>query len=189
MTDIRYAVRDAYQAEELSAERLQAILADTRTLRHGHIRSWLGYTAMAASVAIFVSTGLSFYHKSTITQTLLAEMATGHAQRLDMEVKTSNYGELNRRMSKAGIPIQPDDEPVQNLYQLVGARYGQLGGQPMVQADMLSKIRRERHTLYAARMNETLQQVDPALYRKDGMVIRVWKDGDMFYALARPVSR
>jgi hypothetical protein len=188
MTDVRNMVKLAYQEECLSPERLDAIMADTRAVARHQYTQVLGYTAMAAGIAVFVYFGLFFYKKSTITDTLLQEIAANYTSHLDSEIKSTNYDSLSRMMSKVHFQIKPDDEPVDHFYQVRGARYGTIGGELVAQVELLNKIRRQQQTLYAAQLNENLNSIDNDYYQRNGVGIKVWKNNNMFYAIAHTVS-
>jgi hypothetical protein len=188
MTDVRNLVKEAYQDEGLSPERLDIILTETRTIARRQYTQVAGYTAMAMVVAVFVYGGLFFYKKSTITDTLLQEIAANHTSNLDPEIQSTNYDDLSQKMSKVHFHIKPEDEPIDHFYQLRGARYGTIGGELVAQVTLKNKIRPQQHTLYAAPLNENLQIIDNDYYQKNGVGIKVWKSNNMFYAIAHTVS-
>ena len=189
MTDIRNLFKESYQQECLPESRLNAILADTEVLKRGFYRRLSLYTSFTAATVAMLVFSFQLYRRNTITNNVIREIATNHTSNLALEVKADNYKELSHKMIKVGFPIKPTDEPVDHFYTLRGGRYSTIGGELAAQVNLRNKIRKQNHTLYAVKLNHNLNAVKSDSYEKNGVGVRVWKNNDMLYAIARTVSR
>ena len=105
---------DYYQSQQLSSDRLHAIMAESQTSNRNR---YIGI-ALAASVALLSL--FAFAHQNILTsqrtEVVLREAALNHASKLKMDAETASLGELQQKLGELGFEIRlPESEFFQKL--------------------------------------------------------------------------
>lgn len=182
MTDLERLVRQYYGRQEMSGERVAAILGATP---RGERRWYWGLAAALA--AIGVGLGALHYHlqQRDIADLVLAEVAMNHNQGLEVEVASQDYSALQTRMDRLDFSLAPP-EAVGAGFDLIGGRYCSIRGNIAAQLKLREKSTGEVLTLYVTDLTDNLARIAGREASRDGVRIRLWREGDRFFALAGP---
>lgn len=195
-TNLEKQIRDHYQSQELSPqslERLEQGIAEAQSLspaRRHNLARWTAAAGLAllAMLAVVVLVSHSANPEQRIRKQLAEEAARDHNLDLGVELKTSDYADLRRRMSKLAFsPVEPDSFKPMHM-RLLGARYSSLQGHPAVQMK-LADSRGEICTLIQARPGDRLARVDSLTqHQVDGLLVDVWREKGLVMVLTRPIG-
>lgn len=183
-------VQKVFSEEYMPAPRLEALLAETRHIRRYQFLRMGQYGGIAAVIAFMTFFSLDLYHRNNITNAVVGDIAISHRSNLNPDVTARSYDELSAQMARVNFPIKPKNEPMDHFYTPQSARYGTLYGSLAAQVSLAHKMpcNHNKATLYASRLTPELNEMKTAFYRKDGVIIKVWKQDDMFYAIAKTTN-
>jgi len=188
MTDFKSTLRQVFDEERLSTERMSIILKDTEKTRYYRSKSTFWYSA-AAAVVIFCFFGIfSIYRNNLIKNSVLHEIAANHLRQLKSEVLANSYAEISRKLDMLKMPIKPPNEPVDNFYLVNGARYSSIRGGLAAQIYLVNKMRNHPHTMYVTHLTKDLEALQSDFYEMEGVHIKIWKNDSCMYAIARTMA-
>ncbi len=115
---------------------------------------------------------------------IAAEVVLNHNKRLPSDYVTDSYAELSTMMDKLDFSLSKPAHSALAEYQLTGARYCSLQGQIAGQLKLESSDG-EQHTLYVTRLSEEFSGLQESVQEVDGLTVRNWQSGGLFFSLAR----
>lgn len=185
MNNLDKLIQDYYQAQTLSENRSSAILQQT-AVTPGKMsrRRWLQAAAMAAvSVGGFTTLHLHLNERS-LTERVLAEIAMNHQKHLASEINSDDYVLLTQELDKLDFQLRAPLTLAANM-KLLGGRYCSINGELAAQLKLRDPNSRDVHTLFITQLTPALKRIDEREARADGIALRLWREHDMFFALAR----
>lgn len=197
--NLEKGVKEYYQQHSLSPELLSKLAAaaedGTEALektaeqkRQNSKWQTKWHWAIAASfAAIFISVAQFAYFYNVNEQDLILRVAQevelNHNKQLSSDFISDNYNELAASMNKLDFKVKAPQSLLGNLYQLTGARYCSIQGQIAAQIQLVDQ-HNQRMTLYITKANEKLAALHNKDQQMNGLTIRNWQEGELFYSLA-----
>ena len=171
---LRIDLKKHYGEKRLAPERVAELTALARE-QEGPL---FGLVALAASCLIATALLLSLSAGPDAGRAVAREIALNHAKAYPPDFVSGSYDELAGRMAKLDFRLSRPDRDVGTL---LGARYCSLQGRVAAQLRLRDDDGRPC-TLYEVR---ALDGVEPGEYSVSGLSIRLWREGDLLYGLAR----
>lgn len=196
-------IKDYYQEQELSSEKLDSLVELANSLEHNSRTSRRAtdsgpnhYSqnriAIAASILVLLLLTMQwlpvdFYGKKSGLENLAflvsEEIALNHNKQLSIEYSASNFKELRAQMEKLDFtPIASARLEGAGL-KFIGARYCSIQGQLAAQIKLVDKEGRTQ-TLYQTQLTNKLKELDEQEYYVDGVKIKQWQEKGLFFGLA-----
>lgn len=186
MTKLDDQLREFYNGSCLCNHRTEAILhaGQACSLTCKVIRR--GTFVMAASIIIMATLHFAFPEKieQPNVERIAAVVAGNHTSQLDPEFSSRDYVELQNRLARADFNIRPDKAFLQDEYSLVGGRYCSLNTCLAVQLRLEHNQTGERVTLYVAKLQPQLGDIDDDVKVVNGIRVQVWKNTDRLFVMA-----
>lgn len=177
-------VRAYYLEQQLPEERLAQLLQRADELRRARRRRWL---ALAATVALVVAGGLWLRHWTAtegLADRVVAEVAMNHRKDLAVEVSVTGYEELRPALDKLPFEVAPPAAERAAGYQLVGGRYCSIQAQLAAQLKIRHLQTGRVATLYVTELSPQLASLPGQRRADDEVVVELWSQGGLLYALA-----
>ena len=173
------ALRRYYAGQRLADHRVDRLVEEGRNARRNRWRPAL-ITGAAAMLLVSLG-GLHIHQKRAGFRTaVLTEVAMNHRKNLPPEFEAGSFPAVALALPRLDVTPEPD-APVPGAA-VLGARYcsiqGRLAG--LIKLD----VDGQRHTLYVTSATEELVRLDALEAIHDGVGIRLWSEGDRFFALA-----
>ena len=173
------ALRRYYAGQRLADHRVDRLVEECRNARRNRWRPAL-ITGAAAMLLVSLG-GLHIHQKRAGFRTaVLTEVAMNHRKNLPPEFEAGSFPAVALALPRLDVTPEPD-APVPGAA-VLGARYcsiqGRLAG--LIKLDVDGR----RHTLYVTSATEELVRLDALEAIHDGVGIRLWSEGDRFFALA-----
>jgi len=199
-------VKDYYQVQKLTPEKLENLLAQTSERRsaqaetetHSQVvtikRKWFlqrNY-AIAASVLFCFIAMYQFIYVNPLSPEQIGlrvaqEIALNHNKQLAVEFVGNNLTYLRNEMHKLDFSLVASKKMAQANFTIAGARYCSIQGQLAAQIKLIDKQGR-RYTLYQTHLSDTLQSLPATEYIVNGVPIEQWREQDVFFGLANTAS-
>jgi len=178
---------DYYQAQQLSSDRLQAIMADSQSTSRNR---YVGI-ALAASIAVFSL--FAFAHQNILsshrTNMVLREAALNHTSKLKMDAETASLSELQQNLGELGFEIRlPESEFFKQLA-LMGGRYCTISGNLAAHIKLSNPETMEQFSLFLTPQVENLNAMKSSVINISGVDVELWQERDVVYAFATGVSQ
>ncbi len=193
MTDLRSALRDHYESQELRPEVEERLLEHAvarRRERGARWRLWVPATAVAALIlAAFLlrDSVVGLRGADALARSVAAEISLNHHKSLEPEFRSEDFAELGARMDRLGFTLVRPARIAESGAQLVGARYCSLGGWPAAQVQ-LRDDRDRRQTLYEVPLTGDLERVKGGAFEIDGLGVTLWREKGLLVGWARPLE-
>lgn len=182
--DLDRALRQHYAERRLADGRVEHILSEGRAITRRRWRpAW--WTGVAAMLLLGLG-GLSLQQQRVdLRHAVLAEVAMNHRKNLQAEVRATSYADVALALDRVDFSLAPATALVGSA--LTGGRYCSIQGQ--LAALLKLQIDGRRHTLYITPAADRLAGLTPYETTSDGVAIRLWTEGDRFFALAADAAR
>jgi len=182
MPDLDRLVGEYYREARLVDERAEAILAGAPS-RATPARVWrLRLAALAASVLALAWIGYSVSSERDLAERVFAEIAMNHKKGLAAEVASDDFAAVGRALDRLDFDIAEPGGPAAGL-SLLGGRYCSIQGRLAAQLKLDAPD--GMRTLYVAELTPQREAVVGDSVVHDSVQIKVWRDGDIFFGLAR----
>ena len=173
---------DYFQSQQISNDRLHAILDDTQSIRRKRVVG----VALAASVLLMSLVAL--VHKNILTsQTtdiVLLEAALNHSSKLQMDAEGQSLTELQDKLQELPFDIKlPDSELFQQLA-LVGGRYCTISGNLAAHIKLSHPETLEQYSLFLTPAAENLKTLESLEGEVSGVDVKLWQEKNVVYTLA-----
>ena len=173
------ALRRYYAEHRLAGHRVDRLVEEGRKARRKRWKpAWM--TGVAAMLLVSLG-GIHLHQKGAdFRNAVLTEVAMNHRKDLPPEFEAANFPDAALALPRLDIDPAPE-VPIPGAA-VTGARYcsiqGRLAGLIKLNVDG------RRHTLYFTSATEELVRLDALEAVHDGVGIRLWSEGDRFFALA-----
>ena len=169
MPDLDESIRRHYAAQSLPPRRA----ADPKVWR-------LRMAAVAAGMLLCFGLFHVWMRDRDAAERVLAEIAMNHRKQLDVEVAAEDFSAVVAALDRLDFAIRPPPG-LDAAFVPVGGRYCSIQGAPAAQLKLRHRETGAAHTLYAAPLTPQLAGTEAAV---DGLPIRLWSDGEVFFGLA-----
>jgi len=195
-------VRDYYQNMSMSQEKLDQLLkatshaeSSTETDQESESfsivqyllpkRQWLAW-ASAGLVCGLVLTVALWVHSpgSERTEHTIREVALNHTTRLEPEFRGSSLANLDNSMHQLPFALTLP-QSIAGKYELIGSRYCSLSGVLAAHVKLHDKSTGKAMSLFVASNTAELEEIRPQQTSLDGVEVEFWREGGLFYALAK----
>ena len=176
------ALQRHFAGERLSEDRVELILAEGRQVAPR--RSWPKWMSGVAAMLVLGFGGLQMQERASFRGALFAEVAMNHKKNLQAEVVATSFAEISQQLDRVEFDLEPMT-PIADAA-LTGARYCSIQGN--LAALLKLQIGERRHTLYVTSTTADLENLAPRSDIHDGVEIRLWQEGERFFALAADVD-
>lgn len=173
---------DYYQSQQLSNDRLHAILDDTQSTRRKRV---IGL-ALAASFVLMSAVALVHQNILTTERTdvVLREAALNHYSKLQMDAEGQSLVELQNKLQELPFDIKlPESEFFQQLA-LVGGRYCTISGNLAAHIKLSNPETSEQYSLFLTPAADVVQTLESPEVEIFGVDVRLWQENDLVYAFA-----
>lgn len=180
-------VRAFYAHQALSPERAQEIL-DAAARKRGSRRRMLWFAA--AALVLVMASGIllsSWFNARALGDRVAAEVVMNHRKDLSVEIAETRWPELGARLDKLGFALT-EPRRLAAEYSLVGGRYCSIQAQLAAQLEIRHDSGRSA-TLYVTELSSKLASLPGTERQRGDVLIEVWEEGGLLYALARDSAR
>lgn len=183
MTDLESLLKEHYSAARMRGGRVDEILGAAPS-RATPSRVWYArISALAAALVV----GFGFLHVHIVERDtearVLAEIAMNHKRQLAVEVSAGDFAAVERALDRLDIAIRPAGDLLAD-FDLLGGRYCSIEGGLAAQIKLSDRGTGRIHTLYATALTPALAGIADAIAVHDGVEISLWREGEVFFALA-----
>jgi len=173
---------DYYQSQQISNDRLHAILHDTQSTRRKRVVS----VALAASVVLMSLVAL--VHKNILTtqrtDVVLREAALNHSSKMQMDARGESLDELQSQLQKLDFDIKLPDSVLDKKLALVGGRYCTISGNLAAHIKLSNPETSEQHSLFLTPAAENLKMLQSPEVEVFGVDVKLWQENNVVYAFA-----
>ncbi len=202
MTDLLdTAIKAHYDRQELSDEKLDAILAMAARETDRPVASPAApapprsservWYARLAAMAAMLLLGFGLFHvwftERDLSHRVLGEIAMNHLEELSVEVASADYAAVQGSLDQLEFSILPPAS-VRQRFELIGGRYCSIEGGLAAQLKLRDRETGQVETLYATRLTDALKGIAPQESLHDDVRISLWSEGDVFFGLAADPS-
>lgn len=188
MPTVDQQVREYYASQSLSDERLQEMLALAQERRAVRRRRRLIATAAVLLVSLASWWLWTVFAARGLADRAAAEVAMNHRKDLGVEVASTDYAELGEALHKLNFALEPPRNRLTRGYRLVGGRYCSIQAQLAAQLKIHDPDTGDTATLYITEATPALTDLDGAHRALDDVVIDMWQQNGLIYALAETVD-
>ena len=184
MPDLDELIRRHYAARSLPPRRVEAILARARPRRAADPNIWrLRMAAVAAGMLLCFGLFHVWMRDRDAAERVLAEIAMNHRKQLDVEVAAEDFSAVVAALDRLDFTARPP-LGLGDAFVPVGGRYCSIQGALAAQLKLRHRETGAAHTLYAAPLTPELAGLAGTEAAVDGLPIRLWSDGEVFFGLA-----
>lgn len=183
MNELDQKLRDYYQSQSLSDDRLDQILATTKMIRHPFWRQ----PALLAAACIALLLGISalfVWPGPKLEATVAQDVWKNHQKQLAPEIATSSFAEIQTALPRLAFPIAPTRPDMFAGMRLIGGRYCSILDELAAQISLVD-AEGNPCTLYVAPLAPPLSKITPGVHRIEGGTVQIWTDAHRVFALAR----
>ena len=173
---------DYYQSQQISNDRLHAILDDTQSVRRNRMVSY----ALVASVLLMSMAALVHMNILTTQRTdvVLCEAALNHSSKLQMDAEGQSLVELQNQLQELTFDIKlPASEQFQQLA-VIGGRYCTISGNLAAHIKLSNPETSEQYSLFLTPAAENLKMLESPEVEVFGVDVRLWQENNVVYAFA-----
>ncbi len=162
--------------------------------RRWHARHWL---SVAAAVVLLLVSGVTLQRlladragagdPAALSAAIVREIARNHRDGLAIQFPASGYAKLREGMGRLDFALRAPSLPEAAGLSMIGGRYCSIRGQVAAQIK-LEDAQGRPSTLYQTRFAEGLEKVVESEHHLEGLRIRLWREGGLFFGLATPES-
>ncbi len=185
MKNLEQELKNYYQSKRLASHRVAAIQASVH--KTGKTRHRVSYLIpLAATVLLTIGIGLWLYMStdSSFTHEVVSEIGHNHHQHGALMVESGQYGVVQAALSKLDFSIRPRRDELVKDFVLVGGKYCTIQGSRAAQLKLRHRKTQIIHTLYVLPMADEIKDIEPGVYKTNGLQVELWTDQLLLYGLA-----
>jgi len=176
-------IRDYYQTQQMSGERLQSLLEKTPGQRR-----YVGPAmfAMAAVMVVTLVASMLYQHMLGREQTrlVLREAAMNHATKPELDVEATQMSQLQAKLQKLPFMLaMPSDRNYGDL-SLLGGRYCTIRGNLAAHIRFADPQGGKQLSLFMTSDSTDLGGIGDDAATLLGTSVRLWRENGVFYAIA-----
>lgn len=173
---------DYYQSQQLSNDRLHAILDDTQSMRRKRV------VGLALAASVLLMSVVALVHKNILTtqrtDVVLREAALNHSSKLQMDAEGQSMTELQNKLQELPFDIRlPESEWFEQLA-LVGGRYCTISGNLAAHIKLSNPETSEQYSLFLTPAAENLKTLQSPEVEVFGVDVKFWQENDVVFAFA-----
>lgn len=173
---------DHYQSQQISSDRLQTILDETRSSRKSQIVSF----ALAASLMVF-TLGVLMHQNilaSQRTDIVMKEAALNHSKKLQMDAEANSLEELQVKLDELPFAIVLPESADFPTLAVVGGRYCTINGHLAAHVKLRDPETAKDYSLFLTPSADNLRSMKSNDAELSGVDVRLWHENDVVYAFA-----
>ncbi len=189
MNDLDDTIVRHYSSRLLNDRQIDRILStNTQRPSEGLRRSNAVQWGLAACLLLAVTIGMhSFGTINERTGSALREAAMNHTRRLDIEFPSTEITILANDMTQLPFNVSLPTF-VTEQYSLLGARYCSMSGNLAAHLKLIDRKTNKKISLFMTQMVDDLKYVETDSQEINGVDVRLWREGGLFYAMASASS-
>ena len=173
---------DYYQSQQLSNDRLHAILDDTQSMRRKRV------VGLALAASVLLMSVVALVHKNILTtqrtDVVLREAALNHSSKLQIDAEGQSMTELQNKLQELPFDIRlPESEWFEQLA-LVGGRYCTISGNLAAHIKLSNPETSEQYSLFLTPAAENLKTLQSPEVEVFGVDVKLWQENDVVFAFA-----
>jgi hypothetical protein len=180
VNDLKKELQKHYEKVELSENRLNQL----EVLQHRKTPFYLNFRFHLASIMAVVLL-ITFLPGNPSLEKMAQEVIYNHNKNMPSKVTLNNLGAINGHLEKLNFTVVHSRRLAADT--VVGARYCSLGGNIAAQIKM--KRGKDFYTLYQAKVDGVDQTQLPYRFKRDGVEVLIWQEGDVLFAKASGYSK
>ncbi len=206
MNDQDQRLRDYYQNLSMPQEKLDQLVQLTADSEIAHVRPsklkaaaatfrkvvqpskrWGSWAAVGLVCGLILSQTVWMSNSASEnerTEHTLREVALNHTTRLEPEFRGSSLAMLDNSMHQLPFSLVLP-KSISSNYELLGSRYCSLSGVLAAHVKLHDKRSGKPMSLFVASNADELEEIRPQQTRVEGVEVQFWREGGLFYALAR----
>ncbi len=173
---------DHYQSQQISSDRLHAMLDESQTLHRSRVTSF----ALAASMILF-TLGVLMHQNilaSQRTEIVMREAALNHSTKLQMDAEAESLEELQVKLNELPFDIAlPEGEKFPKLA-VLGGRYCTINGHLAAHLKLADPETSKQYSLFLTPSAESLRSMKADVAELSGVDVKLWHENDVVYAFA-----
>lgn len=188
MNDLDKKLRDYYEAQELSDDAMDRILAAPKIERprFSVVRApWLLVAAAAVVGLLIVASTVLIKPTIPLEMQVVAQVEKNHSKQLPPEIWSAQLSEIQAALPKLNFPIAPTRPDLLAGLSVQGGRYCSILDELAAQISMVDAAGRPC-TLYIAPLTPELGAVPFGAFQSGETEVQIWQDAHRLFALARP---
>ncbi len=190
-TELEQKIRDCFLAQTLSDKAVNAILEQGAAVKAAGAkrslwRPWLPIAAAAAVVMLFAFQAAQRYDVSEFADQVAGEIAMRHYGDRPLDVEAHSFDAVQEGLSDLAFSVTPAvRQGLLSAYEILGARYCSLEGQPAAHMRVRNRVSGAFCTLYVTSMKgklSSLKSLDREV-RLKASEVTMWEDSNRLFAL------
>lgn len=184
MNDLDQNLRDYYQSQTLSGDRVARILEAGKIVRPPSWKQPVRW-AIAACLALVLGATFLWLNTGPSMETAVAEdVWKNHRKQLAPEVVTSSFSEIQAALPRLDFTIAPTRPEMLAGLQVRGGRYCSILDELAAQISLVDRDGKSC-TLYVAPLTPPLSSIAPGVVRTESGTVQIWTDAHRLFAIAR----
>jgi hypothetical protein len=180
-----------YGEKSLPEENVSRMLARAEHLRPSIFIRPAFSLAIATAAVVLIGTVLFWtvmLQRPTVTDRIIAEIATIHQHVVGVEVASDRYDILQAKLPQLTFSIIPTQPYLLEQFELLGGRYSSIQGNMAAQLTVRERRSGILCTLYVTSLTSDLQSIVPGSTNHDGIMVKIWEDQGRLFGLAGEMS-
>jgi len=175
-------IADFYQSKSMSSERMQLLLAQSRSARH---KRWLPAYAAALLLTV-IAVGIMHQHLILKERKdfALREAAMNHITKLQVDFASSSLADLKSSMSELDFALRLPTRTAPDQINLIGARYCTIAGNLAAHLRFNHPTTKQQLSLFMTPIADELKHMLSEQVQIEGVNVRLWQENGLFYAMA-----
>jgi len=173
---------DYYQSQQISSDRLHAILDDTQTSSRNRT------LALALAASLLLVSVAAMMHQNILasqrTNMVLREAALNHSSKLQMDAEAGSLAELQNELGELPFEIKMPDSEVFGKLAMVGGRYCTISGKLAAHIKFSNPETEQQYSLFLAPSEGNLKPIDGPAVDVSGVDVKLWQENDVVYVFA-----
>ena len=189
--NLEQRVKAYYEKQSLPEEKVSRILVQAEQLCPSKFVRPAFSLAIATAAVIFVGTVLFWtmvVQRPTVTDQVIAEIATIHQHVVGVEVASDRYDILQAKLPQLTFSILPTQPYLLEQFELLGGRYSSIQGNMAAQLTVKERRSGILCTVYVTSLTPDLQPLVPRSTNQDGIMVKIWEDHGRLFGLAGEMS-
>lgn len=173
---------DHYQSQQISSDRLHAMLDETQSLRRSRVTSF----ALAASLILFTLGVLTHQNilASQRTDIVMREAALNHSTKLQMDAEADSLEELQVKLHELPFEMELPESGDFPRLAVLGGRYCTINGHLAAHLKLTDPETSKQYSLFLTPTADTLRSMEGDVAGLSGVDVKLWHENDVVYAFA-----
>ena len=180
-------VVDYYHTQQLSSDRLHAILSDTQSRqRKRNIGVAIAASIVLMSMILLVHQNILVADRKDV---VLREAALNHTSKMRMDAEAASIEELQAELLELPFKMKIPESAIFKELALVGGRYCTISGNLAAHLKLSNKETEQQYSLFLTPTAENLDSMQITRTEISGISVKLWQEDDVVYALATSADK